>query len=122
MGEDTLRDVVVSNVTAHGFSLSWKADSGAYTSFVVEYKEVAWAAGPLAEVFMPGDSLGTVIDGLQANTSYKIKVYGMIGGQRSHPLEAVATTGTSFQLLTKGSLIMVHFVNCSTQEHGRLAV
>ncbi|XP_065428696.1 tenascin isoform X9 [Chrysemys picta bellii] len=92
MGEDTLRDVVVSNVTAHGFSLSWKADSGAYTSFVVEYKEVAWAAGPLAEVFMPGDSLGTVIDGLQANTSYKIKVYGMIGGQRSHPLEAVATT------------------------------
>ncbi|XP_074871917.1 tenascin isoform X7 [Carettochelys insculpta] len=92
MGEDSLRDVVVSNMTAHGFSLSWKVDLGVYTSFVVEYKKVDLAAGPLAEVFIPGNSLGTVIDGLQANTSYKIKVYGMTGGQRSHPLEAVATT------------------------------
>ncbi|XP_075762054.1 tenascin isoform X4 [Pelodiscus sinensis] len=92
MGEDTLRDVVVSNVTAHGFSLSWKVDSGAYTSFVVEYKEVDLAAGPFAEISVPGLVLGTVIDGLQANTSYKVKVYGMVGGQRSHPLEAVATT------------------------------
>uniref|UniRef100_A0A7M4F4V6 Tenascin n=1 Tax=Crocodylus porosus TaxID=8502 RepID=A0A7M4F4V6_CROPO len=78
----------------HGFGLSWKADAGAYTSFVVEYEEVTLAAGLPAEVFMPGESLGAVIDGLQANTTYKVKVYGMAGGQRSHPLEAVATTGS----------------------------
>ncbi|XP_044848912.1 tenascin isoform X4 [Mauremys mutica] len=134
MGEDTLRDVVVSNVTAHGFSLSWKADSGAYTSFVVEYKEVAWAAGPLAEVFMPGDSLGTVIDGLQANTSYKIKVYGMIGGQRSHPLEAVATTAhlvtasgesdseTTLNPTSPAPTELSYLTNPSTDSHTLLSV
>ncbi|XP_023963250.2 tenascin isoform X7 [Chrysemys picta bellii] len=134
MGEDTLRDVVVSNVTAHGFSLSWKADSGAYTSFVVEYKEVAWAAGPLAEVFMPGDSLGTVIDGLQANTSYKIKVYGMIGGQRSHPLEAVATTAhlvtasgesdneTTLNPTSPAPTELSYLTNPSTDSHALLSV
>uniref|UniRef100_A0A7M4F5C4 Tenascin n=1 Tax=Crocodylus porosus TaxID=8502 RepID=A0A7M4F5C4_CROPO len=82
----------------HGFGLSWKADAGAYTSFVVEYEEVTLAAGLPAEVFMPGESLGAVIDGLQANTTYKVKVYGMAGGQRSHPLEAVATTEVTAQL------------------------
>ncbi|XP_006031179.1 tenascin isoform X1 [Alligator sinensis] len=92
MWEATLWDLLVSNVTDHGFGLSWKADAGAYTSFVVEYEEVTLAAGPPAEVFMPGESLGAVIDGLQANATYKVKVYGMAGGQRSHPLEAVATT------------------------------
>ncbi|XP_043386014.1 tenascin isoform X7 [Chelonia mydas] len=134
MGEDTLRDVVVSNVTAHGFSLSWKADSGAYTSFVVEYKEVALAAGPLAEVFMPGDSLGTVIDGLQANTSYKIKVYGMIGGQRSHPLEAVATTAhlvtasgesdseTTLNPTSPAPTELSYLTNPSTDSHTLLSV
>nr|XP_023963250.1 tenascin isoform X6 [Chrysemys picta bellii] len=134
MGEDTLRDVVVSNVTAHGFSLSWKADSGAYTSFVVEYKEVAWAAGPLAEVFVPGDSLGTVIDGLQANTSYKIKVYGMIGGQRSHPLEAVATTAhlvtasgesdseTTLNPTSPAPTELSYLTNPSTDSHALLSV
>ncbi|XP_043355025.1 tenascin isoform X9 [Dermochelys coriacea] len=132
MGEDTLRDVVVSNVTAHGFSLSWKADSGAYTSFVVEYKEVA--AGPLAEVFMPGDYLGTVIDGLQANTSYKIKVYGMIGGQRSHPLEAVATTAhlvtasgesdseTTLNPTSPAPTELSYLTNPSTDSHTLLSV
>ncbi|XP_034649381.1 tenascin isoform X3 [Trachemys scripta elegans] len=134
MGEDTLRDVVVSNVTAHGFSLSWKADSGAYTSFVVEYKEVAWAAGPLAEVFVPGDSLGTVIDGLQANTSYKIKVYGMIGGQRSHPLEAEATTAhlvtasgesdneTTLNPTSPAPTELSYLTNPSTDSHALLSV
>lgn len=105
MWEATLWDLLVSNITDHGFGLSWKADAGAYTSFVVEYEEVTLAAGPPAEVFMPGESLGAVIDGLQANTTYKVKVYGMAGGQRSHPLEAVATTGTPFLFLNRATTI-----------------
>uniref|UniRef100_A0A8D0FRM0 Tenascin n=1 Tax=Strix occidentalis caurina TaxID=311401 RepID=A0A8D0FRM0_STROC len=93
MQEDALRDLVVSRVTDHSFSVSWYANTGAYSSFVVEYEEVSLAAGPPAEIFLPRESLGAVIDGLQANTSYKIKVYGLAGEQRSSPLEAVATTG-----------------------------
>lgn len=103
MQEDALRDLVVSRVTDHSFSVSWYANTGIYSSFVVEYKEVSLAAGPPAEIFLPRESLGAVIDGLGANTSYKIKVYGLAGEQRSSPLEAVATTGTSFLLLTKVS-------------------
>uniref|UniRef100_A0A8B9IP42 Tenascin n=1 Tax=Anser cygnoides TaxID=8845 RepID=A0A8B9IP42_ANSCY len=90
--QDALRDLVVSGVTDHSLSVSWYANTGAYTSFVVEYKEVSLAAGSPAEIFLSRDSLGAVIEGLQANTSYKIKVYGLAGEQRSPPLEAVATT------------------------------
>ncbi|XP_062446654.1 tenascin isoform X1 [Rhea pennata] len=90
--EDALRDLVVSRVTDHGFSVSWYANAGVYSSFVVEYKEVSLAAVPPAEIFLPKESLGAVIEGLQANTSYKIKVYGLAGEQRSPSLEAVATT------------------------------
>ncbi|XP_040387724.1 tenascin isoform X5 [Cygnus olor] len=92
MEQDALRDLVVSGVTDHSLSVSWYANTGAYTSFVVEYKEVSLAAGSPAEIFLPRDSLGAVIEGLQANTTYKIKVYGLAGEQRSPPLEAVATT------------------------------
>uniref|UniRef100_A0A8B9TSH1 Tenascin n=1 Tax=Anas platyrhynchos TaxID=8839 RepID=A0A8B9TSH1_ANAPL len=92
MENNALRDLVVSGVTDHSLSVSWYANTGAYTSFVVEYKEVSLAAGSPAETFLPRDSLGAVIEGLQANTSYKIKVYGLAGEQRSPPLEAVATT------------------------------
>lgn len=69
---------------------------------MVEYKDVPLAAEPPAETPLPRESLGAVIDGLQANTSYKIKVYGLAGEQCSS-LEAVATTDTSFLLLTKVS-------------------
>uniref|UniRef100_A0A8B9TSF8 Tenascin n=1 Tax=Anas platyrhynchos TaxID=8839 RepID=A0A8B9TSF8_ANAPL len=115
MENNALRDLVVSGVTDHSLSVSWYANTGAYTSFVVEYKEVSLAAGSPAETFLPRDSLGAVIEGLQANTSYKIKVYGLAGEQRSPPLEAVATTGTSFLLLTKVpqsrvSLVKAHLV------------
>ncbi|PKU36098.1 tenascin isoform x1 [Limosa lapponica baueri] len=92
MQEDALRDLTVLRVTDHSFSVSWYANTGVYSSFVVEYEEVSLAAGSPAETFLPRESLGAVIDGLQANTSYKIKVYGLAGEQRSSPLEAVATT------------------------------
>ncbi|NWZ20054.1 TENA protein, partial [Asarcornis scutulata] len=100
-GRHKSKPTTVKGSTDHSLSVSWYANTGAYTSFVVEYKEVSLAAGSPAETFLPRDSLGAVIEGLQANTSYKIKVYGLAGEQRSPPLEAVATTGTSFLLLTK---------------------
>lgn len=86
MQEDALRDLVVSRVTDHSFSVSWYANTGVYSGFVVEYEQVPLAAGPPAETFLPRESLGAVIDGLQANTSYRIKVYGLAGDQRSSPL------------------------------------
>ncbi|NXT28700.1 TENA protein, partial [Syrrhaptes paradoxus] len=111
MQEDALGDLVVSRVTDHSFSVSWYANTGVYSSFVVEYEEVSLAAGPSAETFVPRESLGAVIDGLRANTSYKIKVYGLAGEQRSSPLEAVATTGTSFLLLMKVSQTRVLLIS-----------
>lgn len=103
MQEDALRDLEVLRVTDHSFSISWYMSTGVYNSFVVEYKEVSLVAEPPAETFLPRESLGAVIDGLQANTSFKIELYGSAAEQRSSPLEAVATTDTFFLLLTKVS-------------------
>lgn len=122
MENNALRDLVVSGVTDHSLSVSWYANTGAYTSFVVEYKEVSLAAGSPAETFLPRDSLGAVIEGLQANTSYKIKVYGLAGEQRSPPLEAVATTGTSFLLLTKVPQSRVSLVKGPSQHCAQVLV
>nr|XP_025969638.1 tenascin-X-like [Dromaius novaehollandiae] len=132
--EDALRDLVVSRVTDHSFSVSWYANAGVYSSFVVEYKEVSLAAVPPAEIFLPRESLGAVIEGLQANTSYKIKVYGLAGEQRSPPLEAVATTAnlvttpgesnneTSFNPTSPAPTELSYLTNPSTDSRALLSV
>ncbi|KAM6046833.1 tenascin isoform 6-T7 [Theristicus caerulescens] len=111
-----------------------KGSTGVYSSFVVEYEEVSLAAGPPAETFLPRESLGAVIDGLQANTSYKIKVYGLAGEQRSSPLEAVATTAhlvttpgesnneTSFNPTSPAPTELSYLTNPSTDSHALLSV
>ncbi|NXH74805.1 TENA protein, partial [Hydrobates tethys] len=101
-GRHKSKPTTVKGSTDHSFSVSWYANTGVYGSFVVEYEEVSLASGPPTETFLPREFLGAVIDGLQANTSYKIKVYGLAGEQRSSPLEAVATTDVSCLLVYLG--------------------
>lgn len=91
--EDEPGTLTVSAVAHGGFVLSWNLTAhSVYDSFAVEFTDIQqlW---DVREVPLPGDATGTSIRGLKALTEYQIKLYGVIGNQRSALLEAVAVTG-----------------------------
>lgn len=91
--EDGPGVLTVSGIAHDGFVLSWNLMARAlYDSFAVEFSDMQqlW---DVREVLLPGDATGASTRGLKAITEYQIKLYGVIGNQRSALLEAVAVTG-----------------------------
>lgn len=94
--EDEPGRLTVSAVAHDGFVLSWNLTThSVYDSFTVEFADVQqlW---DVREVPLPGNAAGTSLRGLKALTEYQIKLYGVIGNQRSALLEAVAVTGIRY--------------------------
>ncbi|NWS40678.1 TENA protein, partial [Probosciger aterrimus] len=106
--EPEVDNLLVSDATPDGFRLSWTADDGVFTSFVLKIRDTKRKSDPL-ELIVPGHERTQDITGLKEGTEYEIELYGISSGRRSQPINAVATTvvgspkGISFSDITENS-------------------
>nr|XP_028570336.1 tenascin isoform X2 [Podarcis muralis] len=89
--EPEVDNLLVSDATPDGFRLSWTADDGAFDSFVLKIRDTNMVSDPL-ELIVPGHERTQDIIGLKEGTGYYIDLYGVTSGQRSQPVNAIATT------------------------------
>ncbi|NXG02817.1 TENA protein, partial [Sakesphorus luctuosus] len=106
--EPEVDNLLVSDATPDGFRLSWTADEGVFNSFVLKIRDTKRKSDPL-ELIVPGHERTQDITGLKEGTEYEIELYGLSSGQRSQPVNAVATTvvgspkGISFSDITENA-------------------
>ncbi|XP_034968701.2 tenascin isoform X4 [Zootoca vivipara] len=89
--EPEVDNLLVSDATPDGFRLSWTADDGAFDSFVLKIRDTNMVSDPL-ELIVPGHERTQDIIGLKEGTGYYIDLYGVTSGQRSQPVNTIATT------------------------------
>uniref|UniRef100_A0A8C9MUP9 Tenascin C n=1 Tax=Serinus canaria TaxID=9135 RepID=A0A8C9MUP9_SERCA len=96
------------DVSPNGFRLSWTADEGVFNSFVLKIRDTKRKSDPL-ELIVPGHERTQDITGLKEGTEYEIELYGISSGQRSQPVNTVASTvvgspkGISFSDITENA-------------------
>ncbi|NXI29376.1 TENA protein, partial [Sterrhoptilus dennistouni] len=106
--EPEVDNLLVSDATPDGFRLSWTADDGVFNSFVLKIRDTKRKSEPL-ELIVPGHERTQDITGLKEGTEYEIELYGVGSGQRSQPVNAVASTvvgspkGISFSDITENA-------------------
>uniref|UniRef100_A0A8C5UIZ5 Tenascin C n=1 Tax=Malurus cyaneus samueli TaxID=2593467 RepID=A0A8C5UIZ5_9PASS len=106
--EPEVDNLLVSDATPDGFRLSWTADEGVFNSFVLKIRDTRRKSDPL-ELIVPGHERTQDITGLKEGTEYEIELYGVGSGQRSQPVNAVASTvvgspkGISFSDITENA-------------------
>ncbi|KAM9116891.1 tenascin isoform 1-T2 [Pangshura tecta] len=106
--EPEVDNLLVSDATPSGFRLSWTADDGVFDSFVLKIRDTDRHSDP-RELIVPGHERTQDITGLREGTKYDIELYGLISGQRSQPISAVASTAVgspkaiSFSDITENS-------------------
>ncbi|XP_038637882.1 tenascin isoform X5 [Scyliorhinus canicula] len=97
-GDGEISNLTVSDVTADAVRLSWMAEIGSYDHFVIKYRS-GLGAEDETEISVAGDDLAAEIRGLMPSTPYEITLYGIAGGQRSEPLNIIATTESDLENL-----------------------
>uniref|UniRef100_A0A8C0VW43 Tenascin C n=1 Tax=Cyanistes caeruleus TaxID=156563 RepID=A0A8C0VW43_CYACU len=108
LSEPEVDNLLVSDATPDGFRLSWTADDGVFNSFVLKIRDTKKKSDPL-ELIVPGHERTQDITGLKEGTEYEIELYGISSGQRSQPVNAVASTvvgspkGISFSDITENA-------------------
>uniref|UniRef100_A0A803W9Q8 Tenascin C n=1 Tax=Ficedula albicollis TaxID=59894 RepID=A0A803W9Q8_FICAL len=106
--EPEVDNLLVSDATPDGFRLSWTADEGVFNSFVLKIRDTRRKSDPL-ELIVPGHERTQDVTGLKEGTEYEIELYGIGSGQRSQPINTVASTvvgspkGISFSDITENS-------------------
>ncbi|KAM4889964.1 tenascin [Sylvia borin] len=106
--EPEVDNLLVSDATPDGFRLSWTADDGVFNSFVLKIRDTKRKSDPL-ELIVPGHERTQDITGLKEGTEYEIELYGVGSGQRSQPVNTVASTvvgspkGISFSDITENA-------------------
>ncbi|NWS34210.1 TENA protein, partial [Polioptila caerulea] len=106
--EPEVDNLLVSDATPDGFRLSWTADDGVFNSFVLKIRDTKRKSDPL-ELIVPGHERTQDITGLKEGTEYEIELYGVSSGQRSQPVNTVASTvvgspkGISFSDITENA-------------------
>ncbi|XP_039576145.1 tenascin isoform X2 [Passer montanus] len=106
--EPEVDNLLVSDATPDGFRLSWTADEGVFNSFVLKIRDTKRKSDPL-ELIVPGHERTQDITGLKEGTEYEIELYGISSGQRSQPVNTVASTvvgspkGISFSDITENA-------------------
>uniref|UniRef100_A0A674GWC1 Tenascin C n=1 Tax=Taeniopygia guttata TaxID=59729 RepID=A0A674GWC1_TAEGU len=106
--EPEVDNLLVSDATPDGFRLSWTADDGVFNSFVLKIRDTKRKSDPL-ELIVPGHERTQDITGLKEGTEYEIELYGIGSGQRSQPVNTVASTavgspkGISFSDITENA-------------------
>ncbi|XP_067825690.1 tenascin isoform X7 [Heptranchias perlo] len=89
--EAELGNLVVSDITSEGFTLSWTAEDEAFEYFLIDVRDSDSSLDPIQQA-LSGKTRTTDISGLLEGTEYKINVSGVIQGWRTQPLTAVTAT------------------------------
>ncbi|NXM53633.1 TENA protein, partial [Illadopsis cleaveri] len=124
--EPEVDNLLVSDATPDGFRLSWTADDGVFNSFVLKIRDTKRKSDPL-ELIVPGHERTQDITGLKEGTEYEIELYGVGSGQRSQPVNAVASTvvgspkGISFSDITENAAIVSWIPPRSRVENFRIS-
>ncbi|KAM4697030.1 tenascin [Rhinophrynus dorsalis] len=101
-------NLLVSNITPDTFRLSWSADDGDFDNFMLKINDAKQQFQPIT-LTVPGSERTSVVTGLRDGTEYEIELFGIASGQRSLPINGVATTalgspkGLSFTDITVNS-------------------
>ncbi|XP_059920201.1 tenascin-like isoform X2 [Gadus macrocephalus] len=107
-------EVTVSEVTWDGFTLSWRADDGAFEGFLVEVTDAETGA-EWRNHTVDGDGRSLAVTGLSPVTWYRANVYGVWRGAQMEPVHADTITelgtptGIRFSDVTDTSA-MVHWM------------
>ncbi|XP_041420606.1 collagen alpha-1(XII) chain isoform X2 [Xenopus laevis] len=83
-------DLVTSEPTPRTFRVTWNPPSHSVDRFRVEYYPVS--GGRPMEVFAGRSDRTTVLTNLKPETEYVVKVYSVLEGESSEPLEGTETT------------------------------
>ncbi|XP_048414888.1 tenascin isoform X9 [Stegostoma tigrinum] len=102
--EAELGNLVVSDITSEGFTLSWTAEDEAFDYFIIDVRDFDSSLDPIQQV-LSGKTRTTDISGLVEGTGYQINVTGVIRGWHSQPLTALTTTE---QKLKMENLVVSH--------------
>ncbi|XP_030227142.1 LOW QUALITY PROTEIN: tenascin-like [Gadus morhua] len=84
-------EVTVSEVTWDGFTLSWRADDGAFEGFLVEVTDAETGA-EWRNHTVAGDARSLAVTGLSPVTWYRANVYGVWRGAQMEPVHADTIT------------------------------
>ncbi|XP_066569232.1 tenascin isoform X3 [Amia ocellicauda] len=90
--EPEVDHLLVSDVTATSFRLSWTAEDDVFDRFVIKIRDAKKVAHP-QELSASGSERTKDITGLSGGTEYEIELYGVAMGRRSQPINGVARTG-----------------------------
>ncbi|XP_058865115.1 tenascin isoform X1 [Acipenser ruthenus] len=85
------QDVRVRNATSRSMLVSWVAQKGEFTHFVVMHKEFGAQSLPVKRV-LSGEARSALIGGLKPATRYTLSVFGTSHGQRSRIERLTALT------------------------------
>ncbi|CAL8262249.1 unnamed protein product, partial [Boreogadus saida] len=84
-------EVTASEVTWDGFTLSWRADDGAFEGFLVEVTDAETGA-EWRNHTVAGDGRSLAVTGLSPVTWYRANVYGVWRGAQMEPVHADTIT------------------------------
>ncbi|XP_062911509.1 collagen alpha-1(XII) chain isoform X1 [Mobula hypostoma] len=89
-GVDPPRNLVTSEATHQSFRVTWEHSDSSVDRYRVEYHPVGGSR--TEEVLVSGRTRTAVLTNLQPNKEYVVRVYGLLEGEISEPLEGVETT------------------------------
>ncbi|XP_059841504.1 collagen alpha-1(XII) chain-like isoform X2 [Hypanus sabinus] len=89
-GVDPPRNLVTSEATHNSFRVTWEHSDSSVDRYRVEYHPVGGSR--TEEVLVSGRTRTAVLTNLQPNTEYVVRVYGLLEGEISEPLEGMETT------------------------------
>ncbi|XP_070599999.1 tenascin-X-like isoform X2 [Erythrolamprus reginae] len=87
--QPNLGDFSVLDVMSDSVRLHWTVSTGAFDSFLIQYKD---ADGQPQALPVDGDSREVTVSNLVPSRRYKFNLYGISGRKRSSPLSTDATT------------------------------
>ncbi|XP_032067833.1 tenascin-X-like isoform X3 [Thamnophis elegans] len=87
--QPSLGDFSVLDVTSDSVQLHWTVPTGAFDSFLIQYKD---ADGQPQALPIDGGSQEVTVTNLAPSHGYKFNLYGVSGHKRSGPLSTDATT------------------------------
>ncbi|XP_062816814.1 tenascin isoform X2 [Anolis carolinensis] len=90
--EPLLSKLTVSNVTFDGLSLQWKAQDFAFDNFLLEVRNTNNQSLDSQLHTVPGSIRSFVLTKLRPSSSYHLQIHGLVDGQSSQTLTALATT------------------------------
>ncbi|XP_060107772.1 tenascin isoform X2 [Heteronotia binoei] len=93
-----LSKLIVSNTTSDSVSLTWEAQDMAFDHFLLDVSSIQHQPLESQLHTIPGDRQSFVLTNLRPNSSYTLRLHGLVDEQSSQTLTTLATTEVELQL------------------------